>query len=94
MKQHNNYVQYESKSNRNKTLSIEEYFNKIKPYLKDIINNLKISDTWKIQLVISNHFNNDKQHLLHSKSENIEIIISDKADQVIKRIFWFLKNRY
>ena len=87
MKQHNNYVEYESKSNRNKILSIEEYFNKIKPYLKDIINNLKISDTWKIQLVISNHFNNDKRHLLHSKSENIEIIISDKADQVIKRIF-------
>ena len=28
-----------------KTLSVEEYLNKIRPYLKDIINNLKISDT-------------------------------------------------
>ena len=27
-----------------------EYLDKSKPYLKDIINNLKISDTWKIQL--------------------------------------------
>ena len=32
----NNYIQYESNSDRNKNLSIEEYFNKIKPYLSDI----------------------------------------------------------
>ena len=36
-----NYIEYESKSDRNKTLSDEKYFNKIRPYLKDIINNLK-----------------------------------------------------
>ena len=35
-----------------KTLSTEEYVNKIRPYLKDI-NNLKKSDTWKIQLTIA-----------------------------------------
>ena len=28
-----------------KTISVEEYLNKIKPYLKDILNNLKNSDT-------------------------------------------------
>ena len=28
----------------NKTLSVEEYLNKIRPYLKDIINDLKKSD--------------------------------------------------
>ena len=33
---------YESNSERNKTLPVEEYLNKIRPYLKDIINNLKI----------------------------------------------------
>ena len=32
----NNYIQYESNSDRNKDLSMEEYFNKIKPYLSDI----------------------------------------------------------
>ena len=26
----------------------KEYLDEIKPYLKDIINNLKKSDTWKI----------------------------------------------
>ena len=49
----NNYIENESSSDRNKTLSDEEYLNKTKPYLKDIINNLKKSDTWKIQLAIA-----------------------------------------
>ena len=50
----NNYIEYESNGERNKTLSVEEYLIKIRPYLKDIINNLKKSDAWKIQLTITN----------------------------------------
>ena len=38
------------------TLSIEEYFHKIRSYLKDIINNLKKSDMWKIKLTASINF--------------------------------------
>ena len=41
----NSYVEYESNGDRNKTLSVEEYLNKIRPYLKNVINNLKKSDT-------------------------------------------------
>ena len=52
----NNYIEYESNGGRNKTLSVEEYLNKIGPYLKDIMNNLKKSDSWKIQLTIANNF--------------------------------------
>ena len=44
----NNYIEYESNGDKKKTQSVEEYLNKISPYLKDIINNLKKSDTWKI----------------------------------------------
>ena len=40
----NNYTKYESNGDRNKALSIIEYLDEIKPYLKDIINNLKKSD--------------------------------------------------
>ena len=36
-----NYIEYESNGDRDKTLSVEEYLNKIRPYLKDFINNLK-----------------------------------------------------
>ena len=53
----NNYIEYESNGDRNKTLSTEEYLNKTRRYLKDIINDLKKYDTWKIQLTIINfHF--------------------------------------
>ena len=38
-------VEYESKGDRNKTLSIEEYLNKIRQYIKDIIHDLVKSDT-------------------------------------------------
>ena len=41
--------QYESDSGRNKTLSSEYCYNKIRPYFKDIMHDLKKSDTWKIQ---------------------------------------------
>ena len=37
----NNYIEYESNGDGNKTLSVEEYLNEIRPCLKDIINNLK-----------------------------------------------------
>ena len=47
-------------------------FNKFRPYLKDITNNLKRSGTWKIQLTIVNNvipsIDNDKKHVIHSKT--------------------------
>ena len=52
----NNYIESKINGDRNKTLSVEEYLNKIRPYLKDIGNNLKKSDIWKIQLTIVNKF--------------------------------------
>ena len=39
-----NYIQYESNGNGNKTLSIEKHLNKIRPYLKSIIDDLRKSD--------------------------------------------------
>ena len=43
----NNYIEYESNDDRNKTLSIKEYLNKIRTYLKDIKNIFKKFDTLK-----------------------------------------------
>ena len=50
--QSNNYTEYKCNGDKNKVLSVEEHLNKIRPYLKGILNNLKKSDTWKIQLAI------------------------------------------
>ena len=41
-----NYTEYEWNGDRNKTPSVKKYLNKISSNLKDIINNLKTSDTW------------------------------------------------
>ena len=51
-----NYIEYKGNGERNRTTSVEKYLNNIRPYLKDIKNNLKKSDTWKIQLTIANNF--------------------------------------
>ena len=66
----NNYIEYKSNGDRNKTF-IKDYLTEIKPYLNDIINNLKKSDTWKIQLAIYFIFSKDtgEEHVMHSKSE-------------------------
>ena len=40
-----NYVKYKGNADTNKTLPVEEYLSKIKPYFKDIMNNPKKYDT-------------------------------------------------
>ena len=69
----------------------------MRPYLKDIINNLKKSNTWKIQLAIANNFissiDNNEKRVMHSKSDKIEIMVIDETDEVIE-FFDSLKNRY
>ena len=52
----NNYVEYEINGYRNKHYQLKKYVNKIRSYLKVIINNLKKSDTSKIELTIANNF--------------------------------------
>ena len=43
-----NYIEYESKGDKNKTLSIKEYLNIIRPYLREIINDHKTQGEWKV----------------------------------------------
>ena len=44
----------------------------------------KKSDLWKIQLTMEINFisskDNDEEHVMHSKSDNIELMINDKTD--------------
>ena len=78
---------------------MEKYLNKIRPYLRDIVNDPKQSYTLKNQLAITINFisfkdDNDEERLMQSKSCNIEIMISDEAGEVTKNLFDSLKNRY
>ena len=71
----NNYIEYKSNGDENKILSVEEYLDKIRPYLRYIVNDLKQSNTWKIQLTITFNFtpskdDYDEEHVMLSKSDN------------------------
>ena len=89
-------IEYESNSDRNEILSDEQYLNKVRPvlkflrFLKHIINNLKKSDTWKIQPTKAINFvsstDNNEERVMHSKSDNIENMINDEANEVIKNL--------
>ena len=43
-----NYIEYVSKGDKDKNLSLKEYLNMIKPYLRDIINNHKAHEKLKV----------------------------------------------
>ena len=94
----NIYFECKSNGDINKKVSIEEYLNKFKPYLKDIINNFKKSVTCKIQLTIATNFmsskDTDEERLMHLKSGNIEIMINYKAEEAFEELFQSLLSKY
>ena len=83
---------------RNKNLSVKEYLDKIKPCLRDIIINIQEIDTWKIQLAIAINFISskdvDKEHIMHLKSDNIEFMSYDNANEIANELFKSLLSRY
>ena len=64
----NNYIEYESNRDRNKTLSLQEYLIETRTYLKYIIIDLKKSDTWNVQLTVAINFisseDNDEESVM------------------------------
>ena len=91
-------IECESNGDRSKTLSAEEYLNKIRPFLKflrflkDIINTLKKYETWEIQLTkainLISSKDNYEERVMHSKRDKIEIMINDEANGVIKNLYY------
>ena len=109
------YIQYESKGDKGKNLSIKKYLIMIKPYLSDIINDPKtrglvryhsgnkswLEDTsseWKIQLTIAINFisskYSDETRTIHTKSNNLEIMIGSETDEIIEEIFEYILQKY
>ena len=70
----------------------------MRPYLKGIINDVKKSNARKIQLTIAINFvsskDNEEERVIYSKSDSIEIMINDKADDVIEEHFRPLLSKY
>ena len=88
----NNYIQYESKGDKDKTLTISQYLNMIRPYLVDMINDYKNKGEWIIQLSAEINFtsskpDSDETRIIHTESDNLEIMIGSDTNDVIKDLF-------
>ena len=70
----------------------------IRPYLRDIINDHKIQGEWKIQLTMIINFISSKDSgeicLMHTTSDNMEIMIGNKTSGIIKKLFNSLLQKF
>ena len=94
----NNHIEYKCKGDI-KTLSGEEYLNKIKASIKDIIVDLKKSNTWKIRLTTTINFifckdDDDEEREMKRQIHMIqmEIMINDEVNEVMEKLFESFKN--
>ena len=91
------HILYESKGDKDAKLAFWEYFNKIRPYLRDMIDNHKAIGEWKIQLVMRIIFvsfiDANETQVMHTKSDNIEIMNGiDTSDAINKLTDSFMKR--
>ena len=91
------YVLYESRGDKDANLALDEYFGKIKPYLKDMIDDYKSKCEWKIQItmriIFISFIDKNKTQVMHTKSDNNEIMKgTDTSDAINKFISSFIKR--
>ena len=93
-----NYILYESKGDKDAKLALWEYFNKIIPYLRDVIDNHKAKGEWKIQLVMQIIFvsfiDANETQVMHTKSDNIEIMNGIYTSDAINELNDSFMKRY
>ena len=92
------YIEYESRGDKDNNLSLVEYLDIIRPYLRDMIDNHKIHSEWKTQLIMRINFISslDKYEfrILHTKSDNIEIMNCIETNDIINELFKSFIGRY
>ena len=71
----------------------------IEPYLRELINDFKNKDEWKIQLTAEINFislrpGSDETRVMHTRSVNEEIMNGSNTDEIIKELFKSLLQRY
>ena len=92
-----NNTQYESRGD--KILTVKEYLGLLEPYLADMINDYKSKGEWKIQLTAEINFtslkpDSDETRIMHTKSDNTEIMIGSDTNDIIKELFKSFLQRY
>ena len=93
----NNYIQYESKGD--KILTLKEYLALIEQYLRELINYYKNKGEWKAQLIANINFislkpGSDETRVMHTRSDNKEIMNGSDTDEVIEELSESFLQRY
>ena len=90
-------MEYESRGDKD-NLSLKQYLNIIRPYLREMTDNHKAQGEWKIQLVMKIIFfsslDEDEIRTMHTKSNNIEIMSGIETNDITNELFRSLITRY
>ena len=92
------YILYESRGDKDAKLALYNYFDKIKPYLKDMINDYTSKGEWKIQItmriIFVSFIDNNETQVMHTKNDNIEIMNGVDASDTINELIDSFMKRY
>ena len=92
------YILYESRGDKDAKLWINEYFDKIKPYLRDMIDNYKARGEWTIQLsmriIFVSFIDANETHVMYTKSYNIVIMSGAETNNIINELIGSFIMRY
>ena len=85
-------------SNRNNSLSFNEYLELIKPYLYDLINVYKAKGEWKLQLSVEISFvsqkpDSDETRIMYTKSFYEEIMYGSETEEVAEKLIMQLLQK-
>ena len=88
---------YESREDKDAKLALYEFFDKIKPYLKNMIDDYKSKGEWKIQITMRILFlsfkDKNETQVMHTKSDNVKTTNStDTSDAINELIDSFMKR--
>ena len=73
---------YESKEDKDNMLAIYQYFDKIKPYSKDMIEDYKSKGEW------------NETQVMHTKSDNIKVMSGTDTSDAINELINSFTKRY
>ena len=93
------YMLYENRGDKDVKLALYEYFEKIIPYLKDMINNYKSKGEWKIQItmriIFVSFIDNNETQAMYTIMNGVDTsdIINELIDSFMKRYLGGLETK-
>ena len=92
------YMLHESRGDKDSKLAVYEYFDMVRPHLRDMTDNHKARGGWKIQLtmriIFASFIDANETRVMHTKSDNIKIMSGIKTSDTINELLSSFSRRY